>query len=186
MFSPASARQSGHVCTPSLFCGCATKVTGLEQSLDELDFARSACAAATNNNLSRLKHLIERRPDSVNEAAGGYVPLHFAARGGHLDAVCLLLEARALVDATTPGGATSLHRAAVAGHASVCDALLQANARVDARDSDGNTPLHKASSDEVALLLLGSCPQASVIVNRRGELAKCAPSVCIGVEGACT
>ncbi|PNH01818.1 Ankyrin repeat domain-containing protein 39 [Tetrabaena socialis] len=123
-------------------CKCALVATGTEQSLDELEFSRSACSAAQNGDVAKLRRILQRNPQAVHgdggsglgvfasyeppppPAGGSYTPLHYAARGGRLEAVELLLSSGADVNAQTRGmGATPLHRAAMQGHASVVEAL---------------------------------------------------------------
>lgn len=51
-------------------CNCALVNTGTEQSLDEMDFARSACAAAQNGDVEKLRRILSRNPSAVNDCAG--------------------------------------------------------------------------------------------------------------------
>ena len=48
------------VCGPD-GCDHTHPPTGLEQSLDELEFARSACAAAGAGEVEKLRRCLERR-----------------------------------------------------------------------------------------------------------------------------
>ena len=152
------------------------KPTGLEQSLEELEFARSACSAALNGDLEKLSRMLERNPGSVYhdgaDGNSGYTPLHYAARGGHSECVALLLRAKAPVHARTQGGATPLMRAAFAGQAAACAALLRAGSVADAQDSDGDTALHKACAQQhraVAELLLKASATSATLRNRKGQ-----------------
>ena len=152
--------------------------TGLEQSLDEMEFARSACTHALNGELERLRKCLERNPGGIYhdgaDGNSGYTPLHYAARGGHVECVRLLLELRAPVLARTSGGATPLMRAAYSGHAAVCGLLLRAGAPVDAQDSDSESALHKAASqghEAVVTLLQQACPGAAGLRDRKGRTA---------------
>jgi ankyrin repeat protein len=108
-------------------CTCCERPSALAQSLDELDFARSAGAAASAGDVDRLASLLRANPArALAPGPGGYTPLHYASRGGHAAAVRLLLASGAAVDArTTEGGATALHRAATAGSAEVVALLLR-------------------------------------------------------------
>ena len=136
---------------------CSHPPTGLEQSVEEMDFARSACSAALNSDVAKLQRCLERNPACIHhDGAGGgsgYTPLHYAARGGHGEAVALLLAAKASVHACTSGGATPLMRAAFAGHAPVVQQLVRAGAALDAQDSDGETALHKAAAQRHGAVL---------------------------------
>lgn len=135
--------------------------------MDEMEFARSACAAAQNGNDERLRQCLERNPMCIHHdgasGSSGYTPLHYAARGGHAECIGLLLRAKASVHARTSGGATPLMRAAFAGHASVIAQLLRAGSSVEAQDSDGDTALHKAASQQheaAWAVLLQQCQNA--------------------------
>ena len=150
--------------------------TGLEQSLDEMEFARSACSAAQNGDAAKLQRCIDRNAGAVFhdgvDGRTGYTPLHYAARAGAVECVALLLRSGAPVKARTTGGATPLMRAAGAGHVAICTTLLRAGAEADAHDSDGETPLHKAAAQqhaEVYALLLKACPEAEEKRNRHDK-----------------
>ena len=155
-------------------CKCDAAVIG-RQSLAELDFTRSACAAALAGQHAKLEQLLARGGPNgqVQSADGsGYTALHYAARNGHAECAALLLRHRAQPDATTRGGATSLHRAAFGGHAKVATMLLDAKADATCQDSDGDTPLHKAVAQgeaAVAHLLLRRCEAAAALRDRRGR-----------------
>ena len=162
------------VCGPD-GCDHTHPPTGLEQSLEEMEFARSACSAATAGDMEKLRRIVERNPGALyhDGVAGrtGYTPLHYAARSGHAECVSALLREGAPVHARTTGGATPLMRAAFGGHAAVCAALLRAGSAPEAADSDGETPLHKAAQQqhaETVALLLKAHPGAAEVVNRRG------------------
>jgi hypothetical protein len=188
MFAAASAASSSSkptwVTIPCKGCGatgeCAHEPTGLEQSLDEMEFARSACSAAQAGDVERLRRCIERNAACVHHdgvgGGSGYTPLHYAARGGHGECVSLLLNAKASVLARTSGGATPLMRAAFTGHAAVVSQLLRAGAAADVQDADGDTALHKAGSqqhaDAVGVLQRAMSPEAMELHNRKGVAAR--------------
>ncbi|KAL1507198.1 hypothetical protein AB1Y20_008048 [Prymnesium parvum] len=154
-------------------CACHKRPSGLEQSVAELDFARSASNAARSGDAPRLERMLARSRCCVGPAdASGYTPLHYAARGGHAPCVELLLRAGACVDARTSGGATPLHRAAFTGEVRVCVLLLLAKADARAQDSDGETPLHKAASqhhESTVRLLCQACPDAVLLRDKQGR-----------------
>ena len=88
------------------------EATPYDQSLEELEFMRGACAAAQRGDLRTLRDAVARRPHLLaDDGVGGdsgYAPLHYAAREGHAACVSFLLEAGARVDrATKEGRATA-------------------------------------------------------------------------------
>lgn len=157
-------------------CQCYSKPGAAAQSLDELEFVRSACHAAQLGQLDKLERILRNRPEAINWDGGtgtsGYTPLHYAARAGQLKAVQLLLRHGAAVDAATRSGrATALHRAAHTGHAEVVDALLAAGADPLLQDADGETPLHKAAAQghaAVVTALLAAGPRACSLQDKHG------------------
>lgn len=170
-----------NVCGPD-GCDHTHPPTGLEQSLDEMEFTRSACSAAQAGDIDKLQRCLDRNPgavyhDGVADGRSGYTPLHYAARSGHADCVALLLRAEpTTVHArTVAGGATPLMRAAFAGHGRVCTLLVRAGAVIAAQDADGESALHKAAQQQhrdVLAVLERACPEATELVNRRGLRAR--------------
>ena len=179
--SASNARQPPWACIRhgrgAQGCDCQHAPTGLEQSVEELDFVRSACSAAQNGETEKLRRMLDRNPgvhlfSDGGDGSSGYTPLHYAARNGHAECVTLLLQAGAEVDASTAGGATSLHRAAFAGHERIVALLLRASASAAVQDSDGDTPLLKATARghaAAARLLVRASPEAADLANKRGQ-----------------
>jgi hypothetical protein len=125
--------------------------TPYDQCLEEVEFMRSACAAAQRGDIDKLRDMLDRRPDIVRDDGisgdSGYTPLHYAAREGHDACVSLLLGRGANVNsATRAGGATPLHRAAFTGQERCVAMLLDADADPLVVDADGESALHKASA----------------------------------------
>ncbi|KAF6260118.1 ankyrin repeat-containing domain protein [Scenedesmus sp. NREL 46B-D3] len=157
-------------------CQCYARPGVAAQSLDELEFVRSACHAAQLGQLDKLERILRNRPEAISWDGGtgtsGYTPLHYAARAGQLKAVQLLLKHGADVDAATRSGrATALHRAAHTGHAEVAQALLSAGADPLLQDADGETPLHKAAAQghaAVVAALLAAGRGACCLQDKRG------------------
>merc|ERR1719330_89810 len=71
----------------------------------------------------------------------GFTPLMYAAKGGYVDIVNTLLEARASLKARDEDGTTPLHISVSAGELEVCQALLTARADPEVCDDDGQSPL---------------------------------------------
>ncbi|XP_049769869.1 ankyrin-1-like [Schistocerca cancellata] len=87
----------------------------------------------------------------------GETALHMAARGGHVEAVRCLLDARAPADFKDIDCQTPLHYAAQNGHTAAVVQLLGASADCNATDGYGDTPLHlavRAGHAEVTAALL--------------------------------
>lgn len=151
--------------------------TPYDQSLEEVEFMRGACAAAQRGDLESLRRTLESRPRLVQDdgvgGSSGYRPLHYAAREGHVGCVSFLLDAGARVDqATSAGNATALHRAAFTGQLGVVETLLAAGANASLRDADGETPLHKACAKGAARcveVLLKAAPEAKNVKDRHGH-----------------
>ena len=75
----------------------------------------------------------------------GTIPLHLAARMGHLEIVVYLLEYGALVTAVDDNSWTALHHAASRGNLPIVESLIVHGALVSAVDNRGSTPLHCAA-----------------------------------------
>jgi len=81
--------------------------------------------AALKGHLDLARKLIDRGAD-VNKT--GWTPLHYAATGGHLAIMELLLEHHAYIDAESPNGTTPLMMAAQYGSIDAVRLLLEAGA----------------------------------------------------------
>lgn len=113
---------------PDGICECYRAPPQASQSMEELDYLRSACAAAQEGNTTRLEEILRKCPEALQDdghrGSTGYSPLHYAARGGHGAAVDLLLRQGASVNAATSAGrATPLHRASYMGHLHIVEKL---------------------------------------------------------------
>jgi len=78
--------------------------------------------------------LIARDAD-VNKP--GWTPLHYAATGGHVEVMRMLLEANAYMDAASPNGSTPLMMAAMYGTADAVKLLLEAGADPTLKNMQG-------------------------------------------------
>jgi hypothetical protein len=81
--------------------------------------------AALKGHLDLTRQLVERGAD-VNKT--GWTPLHYAATGGHVAIIELLLEHHAYIDAESPNGTTPLMMAAQYGSIGAVKLLLDAGA----------------------------------------------------------
>jgi len=125
---------------------------------------RQLIAAVTAGAIAQVSELIEAGADvnSKHEDSEGFsnrTPLIYAAKGGHLDIVKLLLAAGAdhkakdrFVMPSEEGGETALHHAINGHHHEVVAALLAAGANVNAKSSS-ETPLMAAIRMDSARLV---------------------------------
>lgn len=60
------AQQWGDLCAHPDGCNCMVSGQRYNQSLDELEFARSACAAAQSGDVQKLARIISRNPEAVH------------------------------------------------------------------------------------------------------------------------
>jgi ankyrin repeat protein len=109
-----------------------------------------AWEAAALGNLDALRIAIENDDDTrVLRSSDGWTPLHLAAFFGRADAVALLIDLGAPLDAHSTNATrnTPLH-AALAGATNpvIVRRLIFAGADIDARGAHNITPLHLAAS----------------------------------------
>jgi ankyrin repeat protein len=120
-------------------------------------------AAAQLGDVAKMRNLLLCGA-SVEERAGSGTgtPLHLASLYGHVDAVELLLQSHAHVDAKTASDWTPLHCAVGNGHLEIARKLLYAGADHKAINKQGWTPMYVAADGgrkEMVQLLLefGAC-----------------------------
>ncbi|MEJ7930141.1 ankyrin repeat domain-containing protein [Ramlibacter sp. AN1015] len=94
--------------------------------------------AALKGHTEMVRRLIAR---DAHVSKPGWAPLHYAATGGHLEIMALLLEHHAFIDAESPNGTTPLMMAAMYGTAPAVKLLLDAGADVTMRNQLGMTAL---------------------------------------------
>lgn len=104
--------------------------------------------AIRSDDLARVRELSRDASNIKSADSKGITPLLYASAFGSLDAMRVLIEAGADVNAAEPQGAVPLHWAA-------CDParvklLVESGARADAKSAQGRTPLMIASSCEGA------------------------------------
>lgn len=109
-----------------------------------------ACEAAALGDVEALRSAIENNDDArVLRSSDGWTPLHLAGFFGRDDAVALLIDHGAPLDAHSTNATrnTPLH-AALAGatKATIVRRLVFAGADVEARGAHNITPLHLAAS----------------------------------------
>lgn len=131
--------------------------------------APDACEAAALGDVQALRAAIENDDDArVRRSSDGWTPLHLACFFGRDDAVALLIDHGAPLEAhaTNATRNTPLHAALAGGtKASIVRRLVFAGADVEARGAQNITPLHLAASRGDAtlcdlLMSRGADPQA--------------------------
>ena len=112
--------------------------------------------AALKGYLNICKLLVTRDAD-VNKP--GWAPLHYAATGGHVDVMRLLLDNNAYIDAASPNGTTPLMMAARYGSNDAVNLLLEAGADPVLKNVQGLTAMDFARQvqreDTVLLIAAG-------------------------------
>lgn len=107
------------------------------------------------NSLKTLKILVRKGGLNIKDGSGR-VPLHYAAEGGHLRMIKLLIEQGAKIDSRGDSGVMPLHVAALRGHTHVMKYLL-CEEGINVRCNRGRTALHFAAergqSDAVKYLV---------------------------------
>ena len=97
--------------------------------------------AALKGQRELAEKLIKKGAD-VNKT--GWTPLHYAASGGHIAIINLLLENSAYIDAESPNGSTPLMMAAMYGTPAAVKLLLQEGADATIKNQQGLTALQFA------------------------------------------
>ena len=108
--------------------------------------SHGADVTALNKQQQRPLHLANKSILNSFQVHSGDHALHIAARNGDIQAVQLLVDCGADVNALNGCGQTPLHTAAGGEKdcPELCSILLKHNAKIDAVDKDGNQPLHVA------------------------------------------
>lgn len=94
--------------------------------------------ASLKGNTALVRKLVARDSD-VNKT--GWTPLHYAATGGHVDVIQLLLDENAYIDAESPNKTTPLMMAAKYGNLDAVKLLLESGADPRLRNQLGLTAI---------------------------------------------
>lgn len=157
-------------------CSCphTNKGTFYDQSLSEIEFQRGIWQATLDNDLSRVKKLLNNGCDINSTDSSGYTALHYAARNNHIDIVRFLISNGACVNCTTrAGGETPLHRAAYMGNLEIIQLLVSNGGSVLLQNNDGQTCLHKACQRdhyEIVRFILTYEPKVKFIKDKKSQL----------------
>ncbi|XP_033109494.1 osteoclast-stimulating factor 1-like [Anneissia japonica] len=110
--------------------------------------------AAKRGNLDFLQECLSNEVSVNGLDKSGSTALHWAASGGHIDCMKVLLS-KANISINVPNklGDAPLHSAAWKGFPEAVKLLLAKNARTDIKNNDGKTPYDLASKPEIAVLL---------------------------------
>ena len=111
------------------------------------------------------RQLIAKDAD-VNKS--GWTPLHYAATGGHLDVINMLLENHAYIDADSPNGTTPLMMAARYGTTAAVKLLLEAGADPALKNDQGLSAIdfahgvnHSDSAELIAAFIRARQPMGN-------------------------
>ena len=106
------------------------------------DKGESALMLAVLKKQQDLAEKLVKKGADVNKT--GWTPLHYAATGGHLAIISLLLENSAYIDAESPNGTTPLMMAAMYGTPEAVQLLLEEGADPQLKNQQGLTALQFA------------------------------------------
>jgi len=121
--------------------------------------------AAALGRLDRLKQCLRDDPSAIDSLSkDGFTALHFACFFGQPEAVRLLIESGAAVDAvaTNPTKVMPLHSAASARNLEAARLLLEHGAPVNARQQAGWVPIHAAAQN-------GDRPMVELLLKHRAD-----------------
>ncbi|MUT65234.1 ankyrin repeat domain-containing protein [Paenibacillus sp. NEAU-GSW1] len=151
-------------------------------------FINDLFKAAQSGDAARLQGILESHPQLANTENGqGLTPLGYAAHFGNKDAVQVLLNYGADVNAVSHSSVsyipsnTALH-AAIAGerNADVIKLLLEHGAQTNIFDSNGHTCLHSAAFHDDNIELIRLLIEHGAEVNARIEGGETALALAIG------
>lgn len=155
--------------------------------MESIQIISNVFQMAQSGDATRLKEILEPRPNLANtENSDGLTPLGFAAHFGNKDAVQVLLNHGADIDAVSHSKISFIPsntalQAAIAGERNmdVIKLLLSHNAQTNILDSNGHTCLHTAAfhddNEELIRLLI----EHGADVNARVEGRETALSLAI-------
>jgi len=103
-------------------------------------------SAVKADDVAKVKTLVDAEPGLVRARDDtGRTPLHWAARGGSVSMLALLVDKGAEVNAVDRGGSAPLHSLASAGNTEGLRLLLDRGAEVNLASAQGETALHLAA-----------------------------------------
>ena len=119
--------------------------------LNAIGYKLDIYAAAAYGFEDRVREILREHPDALEGEASSITPLMFAARGGHVNIVKLLIDAGANVNPKIERGgwfgAAPLEAATARGNLEVMRVLIAHGADVNIADEDGRTLLQRCYDD---------------------------------------
>ncbi|XP_053572266.1 ankyrin-3 [Bombina bombina] len=101
--------------------------------------------AARTNNMARVVELLSDEYSVISRNGSGLTPLHFAAFGGNVGILRLLLShAPHAINLQSIKGSSLLHEAVLGANTNAVKFLINNRANPNLQDQEGNTPLHIA------------------------------------------
>lgn len=135
--------------------------------------------AVKNNDLVKLKSLVEANPQIVNAVdESGDMPLHYAVEQGQSEMVSFLISKGADVNGSNVNRITPLHISSSSGNLEITKLLIEKGADIKVSDFRSQTPLHYAAregySDITAILIKNGAPLEAKNSYGRTPLLLCA------------
>lgn len=111
----------------------------VEENMESIDHPLHE--AAKRGNITFLQESLSNQVSVNGLDKAGSTPLHWAAHGGHMDCLQVLLASpNCQVNVQNKLGDTALHSAAWKGHAEAIKMLLEKGARANVRNNDDKLP----------------------------------------------
>ncbi len=132
------------------------------------NFERTPLLIATDNctDVAPIALLLSKGAAVNVVDKDGCTPLHNACHQGCLEAVKMLLDNKAQLEAKSASSRTPLFHAVKGGHLPVVQLLIKAGTDVHVKDANGSTLLHESAeggSDDVMKFLLSSGAKVDII-----------------------